>query len=112
MKLVSMVYQTVPIKDLDDWLSWENAEEESEGGMLTPDEIRHLNSDFNYKNYWQFFDRMEEEKEELGERGKSLEETLDFQNKLYHMFKNVKVDPEFYENYEQWLEEEVWGYYD
>jgi len=28
------------------------------------------------------------------------------------MWNKVEVDPAFYENYEQWLEDEVWTYFD
>jgi hypothetical protein len=36
----------------------------------------------------------------------------DESNLLHQMWKKVKLDEQFCQNYEQWLEEEVWGYYD
>jgi hypothetical protein len=33
-------------------------------------------------------------------------------NALHQMWKKFNVDESFYENYEQWLEDEVWSYYD
>jgi hypothetical protein len=33
-------------------------------------------------------------------------------NMLHQMWQRVKVDEAFYQGYEQWLEDEVWGYYD
>jgi len=33
-------------------------------------------------------------------------------NLLSKMWNKVEVKKEFYENYEQWLEEEVWDYFD
>jgi hypothetical protein len=58
MKIVSLVYQYVRIRNLDDWLGMENTMEEDL--YLTQDEIRHLNSDFNYKHYGQFYEKLEE----------------------------------------------------
>jgi len=58
MKVVSLVYQYVKLRKLDDWLAWESQQEEEK--YLTQDEIRHLNSDFNYKHYSQFYEKIEE----------------------------------------------------
>lgn len=46
------------MRNLDDWLAFENVIEEEL--FLTQDEIRHLNSDFNYKHYGQFYEKIEE----------------------------------------------------
>ena len=46
------------IRNLDDWLAVESALEEDL--YLTQDEIRHLNSDFNYKHYIQFYEKLDE----------------------------------------------------
>ena len=59
MKVVSLVYQYVQLRRLDDWLSWENAAAEEEM-FLSQDEIRRLNSDFNYKHYGYFYEKLEE----------------------------------------------------
>jgi len=53
MKIVSMVYQFVKLRKLDDWLTFSEVDDES---LMTPDEIRHLNTDFNYNNYGQFYE--------------------------------------------------------
>lgn len=41
-----------------------------------------------------------------------LELSVDESNLLHQMWKKVELDEAFYKNYEQWLEDEVWGYYD
>jgi hypothetical protein len=62
MKIVSLVYFYVQLRRLDDWLSWENPAEEEM--FLNENEIRHLNSDFNYKHYGQFYEKLEAEQGE------------------------------------------------
>lgn len=54
------------LRNLDDWLAWENVVEEE--NFLTQDEIRHLNSEFNYKHYGYFYEKLEEaqNEEEIG----------------------------------------------
>ena len=58
MKIISLVYQYVHLRKLDDWLAWESANDDEI--YLSQDEIRHLNSDFNYKHYGQFYEKLEE----------------------------------------------------
>ncbi|CDW84661.1 UNKNOWN [Stylonychia lemnae] len=150
MKIVSLVYQYVKLRRLDDWLAWENQALEEEL-YLSQDEIRHINSDFNYKHYNQFIEKMEEDNLklaaaqsgiELNEDGSGIDNeeekqkqsqaeqkrlennkkygiissgldvAVDETNILHHMWKKAVVDETFYQNYEQWLEEEVWSYYD
>ena len=41
-----------------------------------------------------------------------LEAVVDENNLLHQMWKKAVVDESFYQNYEKWLEEEVWSYYD
>jgi hypothetical protein len=41
-----------------------------------------------------------------------LELTVDENNLLHQMWKKAVLDESFYQNYEKWLEEEVWSYYD
>ena len=95
---------------------------------LSQDEIRHLNSDFNYKHYGQYYEKLEEDQlhnEGDGEHppavrheepvvipGHGLELSVAEDNLLHQMWKKVTVEESFYNNYEQWLEDEVWGYYD
>ncbi len=61
MKIVSLVYQYVKLRGLDDWLGQENALDD-DILYLNQDEIRHLNSDFNYKHYGMYYEKMEEAK--------------------------------------------------
>jgi len=72
MKIVSLVYQYVKIRNLDDWLGMENSQEEDL--YLTQDEIRHLNSDFNYKHYGQFYEKLEETNQLLSEEAGNIGE--------------------------------------
>ena len=58
MKIVSLVYQFVRIRNLDDWLAMESPQEEDL--YLNQDEIRHLNSDFNFKHYGCYYEKLEE----------------------------------------------------
>ena len=52
------------LRKLDDWLAWEGPNDEDI--YLSQDEIRHLNSDFNYKHYTQFYEKLEEQNDEDG----------------------------------------------
>jgi hypothetical protein len=72
MKIVSLVYQYVKLRNLDDWLGMENSQEEDL--YLTQDEIRHLNSDFNYKHYGQFYEKLEETNQLLSEEAGNVGE--------------------------------------
>ena len=60
MRIVSLVYQYVKLRKLDDWLAWENAIEEDM--YLTQDDIRHMNLDFNYRHYSQFIEEIEKKR--------------------------------------------------
>ena len=99
--------------------------------MMNEDEIRGLNSDFNYNNYAVFYEKLDEDQKEEAqptEGGNSAEKLkgtdtkhnlvgfqkiISEENILNKMWKNVDVDLErFRERYEDWLEEEVWTYYD
>jgi hypothetical protein len=51
----------VKLRGLDDWLGQENALED-DILYLSQDEIRHLNSDFNYKHYGMYYEKIEEAK--------------------------------------------------
>ena len=46
------------------------------------------------------------------EDGKGFDGAVSESNILYQMESKVKLDPHFMENYEQWLEDEVWSYFD
>ena len=80
-----------------------------------------MNSDFNYKHYTQFYDKMEgaegeeeggEEKREEEEKKEEEGETGYEDNVMWQLWEKAKVEESFYPNYEKWLEEEVWSYYD
>ena len=70
-----------------------------------------LNSDFNYKHYGQFYEQIEKKEEEKDDR-KGVERIVNEHNLLTKMWNKVQLDPAMTENYEQWLEEEVWTYFD
>lgn len=42
----------------------------------------------------------------------ALMDVIDENNLLHQMWKRAVVDQAQYDNYEKWLEEEVWSYYD
>jgi len=97
MKVVSSIYDLIPIKKMDDWMAPESTETDTDS--LSQDDIRKINNDFNYYNYWQFYERKEEKAEKLCHSARIN-------------WSDVTVQPSFFENYETWLEDEVWGYYD
>lgn len=101
------------------------------------DDIRGLNIDFNYNNYGVFYEKLEEEEKKGGagadeqlsngedEKPKTaaanaltttstgFQKLISEKNLLTKMWQNADVDLElFKERYEEWLEEEVWTYYD
>ena len=99
MKSISNVYKEVELRELDDWLSWGD-EWKASGELpneLTQDEIRHLHSEFNFRNYWQFHDR--EDAHNVGES-------------RTHALEKEPLDGAFLKDYSKWLELEVWSYYD
>ena len=112
--------------------------------MMTEDDIRVLNCDFNYHNYGVFYEKIEEEanagskaadeaapKEGEGEEGKDgkaeakggdaaakgvtdgFQKIVSDENLLNKMWQRADVDLEkFKDKYEDWLDEEVWTYFD
>lgn len=44
--------------------------------------------------------------------GQGLHDVISESNLLYQMESKVRLDPAFMKNYEQWLEDEVWSYFD
>lgn len=112
MKIVSLVYQYVRIRNLDDWLGMENSLEEDL--YLTQDEIRHLNSDFNYKHYGQYYEKLEETHQLMSEEAagannvaeegvqavSGLQMGVAETNMLHAMWNKYKVEESFYKNYE------------
>ena len=94
---------------------------------MNEDDIRSLNCDFNYSNYGIFYEKLAEENgqspegEELPAEvaEKSNKNPVGFQkiiseeNLLSKMWQKVEVDfDSFRDKYEDWLEEEVWTYFD
>lgn len=97
--------------------------------MLDEQEIRELNSEFNHKHYGQFMEteeasspqQMDREGEgadlgataALNKDTKSFYDSLAKDNLLLKMWQKVEFDEAaFKDHYEDWLEEEVWTYYD
>ena len=104
---------------------------EEEKQWYTQEQIRQLNADFNYENYEQFYEMQEgsspkkqegdnDDKQEIvdtdleneknGKYGLSYQVNKD--NLLFQMEKNIKLDEHFKANYTEWLEDEVWSYFD
>ena len=131
MKIISTVYQHVQLKNLDDWLGWKR---EKESGLTCPDrdqqieeeklwftqeQIRQLNADFNYENYEQFYEDDDPEDEDKKKKKRDLKpveydvtDGVSSANLLYQMESKVTLEPHMMKNYEQWLEDEVWSYFD
>ena len=71
MRIISIVYQHVRLRKLDDWLGWKKEKEsgmttldreqsiEEEKQWYTQEQIRELNAGFNYENYEQFYEKEE-----------------------------------------------------
>jgi len=74
--------------------------------LMNEEEIRMLNSDFNYKHYGQFYEALEKDPKQ------NFEMMVSTQNLLSKMWNKVTLDPAITANYEQWLEDEVWTYFD
>ena len=136
---MSIPYQYCKLTYSDDWLIFEDSQDDmaQQAIMMNEDDIRGLNCDFNYNNYGVFYERIEEEQnaangikgDEAGEEGKAKEgedggkistanlvgfqKLISEENLLTKMWQNVEVDYDsFKDNYEDWLEEEVWTYFD
>ena len=79
-----------------------------------------MNADFNFENYERYYEDEENgeeiEKEEEAVRNNQpangLHDLVDENNILYNMEKQIKLDAHFKANYQQWLEDEVWTYFD
>lgn len=84
---------------------------------MNEEEIRMLNSDFNYRHYGQFYEAMEKgqadgAKEDDKKAALPFEKLISANNILTTMWNKVELDPAVTANYEQWLEDEVWTYFD
>ena len=132
-RIVSIPYQHCRLSYNDDWLLFEDSPEDvaQQALMMNEDEIRGLNSDFNYNNYAVFYEKLDEDQKEEAQPAEGensadkpkatdtkhnlvgFQKIISEENILNKMWKNVDVDFErFRERYEDWLEEEVWTYYD
>lgn len=126
MKIVSIPYQFVKIRSTDDWLSYDDPTEDQGQGskfteqLLSEDEIRVLNSDFNYKHYGVFYEKIDrangkrrddeeeseanKEEDELTDRKKEQEvgfaKIISKDNLLNQMWNRVQLDEGFEDNYE------------
>lgn len=84
---------------------------------MNEEDIRMLNSDFNYRHYGQFYEALEkkEKKDESDgdhKKGMPFEKLISENNLLNKMWSKVELDQKMTDNYEQWLEDEVWTYFD
>ena len=64
-----------------------------------------MNNEYNYRHYWQHFDH------EFVEENKVKEEKSHNAWIRKH-YDECKLDQNFCNNYEEWLEKEFWDYYD
>ncbi len=80
--------------------------------MLSEDEIRQLNSDFNYENYGQFVEPDLDKQPAQKEQSTTKEQQLLQKQMLAKMWQRVQLDEQWKQDYEEWLEEEVWTYFD
>ena len=110
-KIVSIPYQYVKFDYTDDWLAFEGSPEDTrmQALLMNEDEIRVLNSDFNYKHYGMFYEEMKEEEKEGGADGQEVpdqvlekphvvgfQKVISEDNILNQMWQRVKVDQDFY----------------
>ena len=77
MKIVSIPYLLTQKANDDDWLQYEGTTEDAayQKGMMLEEEIRALNSDFNYKHYGQF---NEEKSSEIADLKRGEETMMKF----------------------------------
>ena len=87
--------------------------------LMNEEDIRMLNNDFNYKNYGFYYEQLEKEKvkdDEAEPQNKAassgFEKLISENNILNQMWNRVQLEPVMTQNYEQWLEDEVWTYFD
>ena len=112
MKIVSIPYQLTQKAHDDDWLIYEDSQEDKlfQRQMLSEDEIRQLNSDFNYENYGRFVEP--DLDKQPAKETQSKEQQLLQQQMFIKMWQRVQLDEQWKQDYEEWLEEEVWTYFD
>ena len=113
----------------DDWLIYQDSLEDLaiQNLLMNEEQIRLLNSEFNYKHYGIFYESMEEgNNDQEGEENKEdngadeaaknnlvgFENVISEENLLSKMWQRTQIDPKFGQYYEEWLEDEVWTYYD
>ena len=128
-RIVSIPYAYVQFDYNDDWLAYEGSPEDTkmQAMLMNEDEIRVLNSDFNYKHYGIFYEEQKDEEREPGadepdndapvqpaEKPQivGFQKCISEDNMFNQMWQRVKIEDDFAQNYEQWLEDEVWTYYD
>lgn len=122
MKIVSIPYQLTQAPNDDDWLQYEGTPEDAayHKGMMSEEEIRALNSDFNFRNYGQFYESEVENTQGVTKTVASIrglyyieKEPTQKAKMLQKLWDKVQIDTEKFKNeYEDWLEDEVWSYFD
>ena len=110
MRIVSIPYAYVNLKIEDDWLALDPPAMSKD--MLSEDEIRQYNTDFNYKHYTVFYEEIEGKKDDVdGESDIAKKETktgalkeftklVSEKNLLTKLWDKVEIDSSFYNNYE------------
>lgn len=119
MKIISQVYDHVELKSIEDWIR-QNEDADLADEELNQKEIGEVNKEFNIRYYWQNLEKLQDEYDEAEGEGddvrfktQSLAKTMKINHPYYKMFMQCPpLTDHFKNNYQQWLEEEVWGYYD
>jgi len=109
MRIVTAIYNKLKLSSKDDWLMFEGWNPNEEKG-LTQDEIRNLNNEFNTK----FYPLIGENGVLISSEDKDLlpiEKTAT-EKWIMKEYNKITLDEDFCKNYEKWLEENVFGYYD
>lgn len=87
---------------------------------LSQKELGEINKEFNIKYYWHHLEKLQEEYDEAEGEGddlvaqKKLEKRLKLISSEYYktLLQAQPLSEDFKNNYEQWVADEVLGYYD
>ena len=115
MSIVSIPYQLTQKSQDDDWLAYEGAQDDQAQKLhLQEFEIRDLMTDFNFFHYEQFCINGEEKQQPQVTNEPLFESEAKYKHQaIQKLWSKVTIDEEkFKSEYEQWLEDEVWTYFD
>jgi hypothetical protein len=123
MNMISEVYDNIQFKSSMDWIC-QNEEADPPEDELSQKDIAEIYKEFNIRYYWQNLEKMQKDydeeaegegEDEHGEKfdHRPLAKMMEITHPYYKLFSQCPpLTEEFKHNYQQWLEEEVWGYYD